>query len=529
MALTTISSDSKGHRGTALQERAAEAAEAAGRADRLEGTREGPAQRPSSSTLGWLIQRELFRDMLIVLDGVLFLLASALASASIVYGTDFSSQHLLAVTAVGCVTSVFFVSFQFLFGGYQRHNEVRIGNVVLTSCKALLLSVAALWMTEHLLMPAIFDFGVVYVHFISLPQAMCLLAAAALSAGVQVHMAKEVSAAFSASALQPRRIALVGDPTTAAQFLNRLPLWRWGYEMAGFYGDAASMAEGAGGDASKKAASARGVHELIELARAERLDDILVTTADNDEARLNEILDMVSILPARIYATPSLAILSQRGLRQSHLGSQPVFELVRPGIYGRRVIFKKTMDMVIAIAALPAFMALFPLIALAIKLESPGPILFRQPRQGYNDKVFQIFKFRTMKVQEKGQDVRQATQNDPRVTRVGRILRKLSLDEIPQLINVLRGEMSIVGPRPQVAQQNVYYSDLITRYARRHTVLPGITGWAQISGLRGETGTPGEMEARVKHDIYYVENWSLTLDLYILFRTLFVFFSKKAY
>lgn len=487
------------------------------------------AERPSSGALAWIIQRELYADMLILLDGVVFLLTSALASAATVYGASFDSHHLAAVTAVGAVTSALFISFQFLLGSYRRHHEVSIGAVFLTSAKALFLTIGALWMMEHLVMPAILDFEVIYVHFISLPQAIYLLAAGLVSAGAQIHMAKEVSVAFSSSALQPRRIALVGDPTIAAHFLNRLPLWRWGYEMAGFYCDAASASQLDEVEANKKAASIKGLDDLIALARADRLDDILIATADNNDDRLNNILDALSILPVRLYATPSLAIMSQRRLHPSQLGSQPVFELIRPGIYGRRVIIKKAMDLSIAMTALPVFLVIFPLIALAIKLDSSGPILFRQPRQGYNDKVFHIFKFRTMTVQEKGQDVTQATKNDPRVTRVGKILRKLSLDELPQLINVLRGDMSIVGPRPQVAKQNVYYSDFITRYARRHTVLPGITGWAQISGLRGETGTPDEMEARVKHDIYYVENWSLTLDLYILVRTLFVFFSKKAY
>lgn len=485
--------------------------------------------RGASHPLNWVLQRELYMDMLILLDALLLFAVGVFAAAATVYGSDFGEEHLFGVTAVGVVTATLFVSFQFLLGGYRRHNEVNTLGVLVTSGKTLFLSICVLWLLEHTLIPSVLDFDVIYMHFISVPQAVGLLAATGLSAVAQLHMAREVSAAYSSSSLQPRRIAIIGDPNTAAQFLNRLPLWRWGYEMVGFFCDTSSALQMDEVKSNTSTARVRGIENLVELARSERLDDILVATADNDDVRLNETLDAVSILPVRIYATPSLAVMSQRGLRQAYLGSQPVFEMVRPGIYGRRLILKRAMDLVIAFMALPIFMVIAPLIALAIKLESPGPVFFRQPRQGYNDQVFKIFKFRTMRVQETGQAVKQATKNDPRVTRVGKILRKLSLDELPQLINVLRGDMSIVGPRPQVAKQNYYYSDFITRYARRHTVLPGITGWAQISGLRGETQETGEMEARVKYDIYYVENWSLTLDLYILFRTLFVFFSKKAY
>jgi putative colanic acid biosynthesis UDP-glucose lipid carrier transferase len=159
------------------------------------------------------------------------------------------------------------------------------------------------------------------------------------------------------------------------------------------------------------------------------------------------------------------------------------------------------------------------LIAAAIKLTSKGTVLFRQRRFGMDGKEFQIFKFRTMTVCEDGDEIPQATRNDPRVTRLGGALRRHFLDELPQLINVLQGRMSIVGPRPHATSHNERYRTMIRRYMMRHLVKPGMTGWAQVNGLRGETETLDKMKARVEHDLYYIRNWSVGFDLRIIART----------
>jgi exopolysaccharide biosynthesis polyprenyl glycosylphosphotransferase len=171
------------------------------------------------------------------------------------------------------------------------------------------------------------------------------------------------------------------------------------------------------------------------------------------------------------------------------------------------------------------------LIALLIKLDGHGPVLFRQRRFGFNNDPITVLKFRTMSADAANDvTVPQATRHDPRVTRVGRILRRTSLDELPQLINVLKGEMSLVGPRPHAIAHNEYYAEAIDGYLGRHRVKPGITGWAQVNGLRGETATVQAMHERVKHDLYYIENWSMPFDLLILLRTLMVgFVHRNAY
>jgi exopolysaccharide biosynthesis polyprenyl glycosylphosphotransferase len=187
-------------------------------------------------------------------------------------------------------------------------------------------------------------------------------------------------------------------------------------------------------------------------------------------------------------------------------------------------------DIVVGGICLVAFLPAMVVIALAIKVDSEGPVLFRQRRHGYNHRVIEVLKFRTMRVLENGAVVRQATRNDSRVTRAGAFLRRTSLDELPQFLNVLRGEMSIVGPRPHALAHNSYYGTVIEKYSNRHRVKPGITGWAQVHGFRGETTDPSMMEKRVRYDLDYIENWSIWLDFKIMIMTpLFGLFRRSAY
>jgi putative colanic acid biosynthesis UDP-glucose lipid carrier transferase len=190
---------------------------------------------------------------------------------------------------------------------------------------------------------------------------------------------------------------------------------------------------------------------------------------------------------------------------------------------------KRIFDIVVACVAIFIFWPLFLIVAIAIKLDSPGPIIFRQRRRGLNPREFVIFKFRTMTVLEDGPIVTQACQDDIRVTRIGKYLRQSSLDELPQLFNVLRGDMSLVGPRPHALAHDDEYGVHILEYACRYNVKPGITGWAQVNGLRGETPSIKHMADRVKLDLWYVYNWSMVLDINIILRTSFVVLRGRAY
>jgi Undecaprenyl-phosphate glucose phosphotransferase len=233
-------------------------------------------------------------------------------------------------------------------------------------------------------------------------------------------------------------------------------------------------------------------------------------------------------LPVRLVADVTAREILQ--YPRQMLGRIASFELQRAPLRPGERALKRAFDVLIAAIGLFAMTPFLLFVALAIKIDSPGPILFRQNRGGFNGRAFEILKFRTMRVMENGETIAQATRNDQRTTRIGRWLRRSSVDELPQLINVLRGDMSLVGPRPHALAHDELYTQLISRYPFRHHMKPGMTGWAQVNGFRGETPTVERMKQRVELDLWYVSNWSFWLDLEILFwTTLEVFRSRNAF
>jgi len=263
--------------------------------------------------------------------------------------------------------------------------------------------------------------------------------------------------------------------------------------------------------------------DLLEFAREHRVDDIIITLPWSADKRLFAIINRLMELPVHVRLGSDLVgFMYPRGA-SSFIGGVPMLDVVAEPLAGWKYVVKALEDRILTVILLFLFAPLLLVISAAIKLESKGPVLFRQPRYGFNNKVFPVYKFRTMyhdRPPEEG--VPQARRDDPRVTRVGAFLRRTSLDELPQLFNVLQGTMSLVGPRPHAVVHNEEYAAIIAGYFGRHRVKPGITGWAQVNGLRGETDTPEKMEARVEYDIYYIENWSLLFDLQILAMTVYV-------
>jgi putative colanic acid biosynthesis UDP-glucose lipid carrier transferase len=208
----------------------------------------------------------------------------------------------------------------------------------------------------------------------------------------------------------------------------------------------------------------------------------------------------------------------------------PVISVCETPFRGSNGVVKRISDIVLSVLILALFSPLLLLVALAVKLSSPGPVIFKQRRYGLDGKEILVYKFRSMSVTEDGKQVTQAQKNDTRVTPLGVFMRKTSIDEMPQFVNVLQGRMSIVGPRPHAVAHNEMYRKLIKGYMVRHKVKPGITGWAQVSGYRGETDTLEKMKGRIDYDLDYLRNWSLWLDIYIIFKTIgTVLHDKKAY
>jgi putative colanic acid biosynthesis UDP-glucose lipid carrier transferase len=233
---------------------------------------------------------------------------------------------------------------------------------------------------------------------------------------------------------------------------------------------------------------------------------------------------------ASIYFLPDVFAFDLIQGRLVNIGGMPALSVCDTPFHGMDAVLKRVFDILLAGFALILGAPLMALIAIGVKLSSRGPILFRQRRYGLNGEEINVYKFRSMTVCEDGATVAQATKNDRRITRFGRFLRRTSLDELPQLVNVIEGKMSLVGPRPHAVAHNEQYRKLICGYMIRHKVRPGITGWAQVNGLRGETETVDKMSARVKFDIDYLNQWSLWMDIKILVRTvLLVLRDDKAY
>jgi len=256
--------------------------------------------------------------------------------------------------------------------------------------------------------------------------------------------------------------------------------------------------------------------KTIELVRRSHLDDVVVLLPWSATHAVNICADRLTTIPVSVQLGPEAIFDRFSQVHLSRLGPATMLNLIRPPLTRIEVLTKRVLDFCGALPLLIAIMPLLLVIAVLIKLDTHGPVLFRQWRRGFNQRQFRIFKFRTMTVAEDGDVVTQAIKDDPRVTRVGRHLRRWNLDELPQLVNVLVGHMSLVGPRPHALTHDREYERQIAFYARRHNIKPGITGWAQVNGYRGLTDTEEKMRTRVEHDLYYIDNWSIPFDLYIL-------------
>jgi Undecaprenyl-phosphate glucose phosphotransferase len=273
------------------------------------------------------------------------------------------------------------------------------------------------------------------------------------------------------------------------------------------------------------------IDELLRLASLRPIDEVIIALPLSVERKFEELFRKLEPLAidVRLGIEPLASPFQIRGA--SYIGDVPLLTIAEKPLEGFQAFLKWIEDIIVASSLLVFFAPLIILIAILIKIESRGPILFKQERFGLNKEVIKVIKFRTMQV-DRGDSsgVERTIRNDPRVTRVGRILRRLSLDELPQLINVLRGEMSLVGPRPHAVKMEVggrLYGDVVERYPHRHRVKPGITGWAQVNGLRGEVDTLEKARTRVAYDLYYIEHWSPWFDLRILMKTVGIVLSRE--
>lgn len=269
------------------------------------------------------------------------------------------------------------------------------------------------------------------------------------------------------------------------------------------------------------------LNRLVESAKNGEVEVIFITLPMRAEKRIRSLIQELADTTASVYIVPDLFVFQLLNSRWTDIQGLPIVSVFENPFYGIDGILKRVVDVALASAALLVAGIPMTIIAMAIKLTSAGPVLFRQKRYGLDGKEILVWKFRSMKVQDNGPVVKQATKNDSRLTSIGGFLRKSSLDELPQIFNVLTGKMSLVGPRPHANAHNEFYRTQIEGYMLRHKVKPGITGLAQVNGCRGETETLDKMEKRVKFDHQYIREWTIWLDLKIIVRTFSVVFSRQ--
>lgn len=275
---------------------------------------------------------------------------------------------------------------------------------------------------------------------------------------------------------------------------------------------------------------AGGLDDVAEYVAKSNIDLVYITLPILKQSRIIELVNSLRDTTASIYFVPDVFIFDLVQARLDSVNGVPVISVFESPLVGINAVHKRIFDLLVSGLILLMIAPIMMLIAALVKLTSKGPVFFKQRRYGMDGEEIWVYKFRSMTVCEDGDTVTQATKNDARVTRLGAILRKTSLDELPQLINVLQGSMSIVGPRPHAVAHNEHYRKLIQGYMWRHKVKPGITGWAQVNGYRGETDTIDKMEGRVLHDISYLKNWSIWLDITIMLKTIkLVFKDNQAY
>ena len=484
------------------------------------------ASVPAAENVGSLPGRRSIRDLRIVVAVMVateyFTAAAASYVASLIYGWGFvgnilpETEYIVSALCIAILLIAIALGFrQFVSVQSQpRHSFIIHGLGAIVLAFSLFLSMLFLLkFGEH------YSRGTFFLQFL----AVCT---AVLWSRAAWHRA--VHNAVARGAIQAQRVILIGDPAQRSSFARDL-------SARGINVVASLDAPGSAARAERPGSadidpSSTDIDKEVQLIKPTCRwllpDHVILLTTGNSLRMTCQLSRCLSDLPVTVLVvlvdSPDVFATS----RIVEFGHALAIEVLRQPLSAFDLFLKRCFDLVVAATGLVVLSPLLLLVALAIKLDSPGPVLFRQTRHGFNNTSIRIFKFRTMATTEDGEQFRQAVRNDPRITRLGRLLRRTNIDELPQLLNVLLGQMSIVGPRPHATAHNKMFENRIGSFARRHNVKPGLTGWAQVNGCRGETNTLDKMQRRVELDLQYIDNWSFFFDLRICVLTLFC---KKAY
>lgn len=471
------------------------------------------------ATASWRIPIRSVEPLVWALDCIIILASSFVSGFAYQRFAHGADDNLQTSLAVGLLVAVNFTTVLAARGGYKP--------MALIALQSRIREAIAIWLIVFSLLLAV---------------VFLLKAGADLSRGAigtfliiglvslttwRIALSSYLTRAFAHGSFAERRVLVIGAADEIDFSAGLYRLRRCGYRPIESFPLLPSDFESTGSMSERLQGM---LSEAIRTAQSGRVDEILLAIPWDQRRLIDSIVAVLRVVPIPVRLAPDRSIEGLLHKPRKEIGSTWVIDLHRGPLTWSECAVKRTFDIVFSSLALIILAPTMLLTAVLIKFDSHGPVFFSQRRKGFNSKEFWIIKFRTMNVLEQGSEVRQATRNDNRVTRVGRWLRRSSIDELPQFLNVLRGEMSLVGPRPHAVVHDDEYKMLISKYAFRLHLKPGITGWAQVNGLRGETSTIDLMEKRVELDLWYINNWSLWLDIKILLRTFgAVIGQKQAY
>jgi Undecaprenyl-phosphate glucose phosphotransferase len=446
----------------------------------------------------------------IVLSDAFLIVASSIVSHFTYWQMISSENEFEPAFALGLVVVLYFIP----INGYRRNYSVD----ALTNGWRQVREVILIWSVAFLLLGTLAFLLKIGADFSRGAASAFYFVGLGFVLGSRLVVAKWLLLARSGAAFADRTILLIADRETLAATPHIENLARFGYRATTIL-------------SLSTANNSELTDEVIaEISKNPDIKDVVIAAGWEQIDSVEEIVRGLRLLPVGIKLLPDSKIAQVLDKRGVQLGNVWTKELQRPPLSIEEQAIKRSLDLILALAATIILLPLLAIVAIIIKLDSEGPILFTQARNGFTNRAFRIVKFRTLNTLEDGTNIKQVTRNDSRVTRVGRLLRQTSIDELPQLWNIIRGDMSIVGPRPHATAHNSQYGKLIANYAFRHHVKPGLTGWAQINGFRGETCTVELMKRRVELDLWYIDNWSLWLDVKIIARTFVsILFQPAAY
>jgi Undecaprenyl-phosphate glucose phosphotransferase len=467
-------------------------------------TGEGVGRRSASESSKFKFPYAALRYVLALTDSAFIVASSLIGSGAYQLFANHASDHFDLALGAGIVAALLYV----LIGQSVGFYDLRAVFLAKRDIKQIF----AQWALVSLLLALLAFLMKVGAGF-SRGSIICFAALALVLLLVSRSLAKRwVRDAVADGQVQGRRVVLLGSREELAAISANELLQRYGLSEV----DRVAFAIDKNKNLAMGGPESASLEDAVVIARERCADEIVLALPWSDTRKIELVRDRLRASPLPIELLPDRRIRSLAENPSFNLKESLSIEVQRGPLTRLEQFSKRCIDIAGAAIALMALSPLMLLSAAAIKLDSAGPALFRQRRNGFNTKPFVIFKFRTMSVMEDGRELQQAKRIDPRVTPIGRILRKTSIDELPQLFNVLLGDMSLIGPRPHALAHDDHFGNLLSDYAFRHHVKPGITGWAQVKGYRGETARVEQMKGRVDCDLWYINNWSLALDLKIL-------------